>query len=238
MRKTFRQIRDDVTVAQRYHPRFQEDLMRVGIAEPRPAILALAYYLTTDRLWTQDGEAGTLLAQQSPEVQVALRTWAHSVWRRRTPWDWATLLEAIARDQALFQEIQAIGPTQAGLVDTRWQDGPPIWEKYGVSKADAHRVYRTYHRKMSELLGHGVIVSKAVLAFFRARGTNAPRVRPTRAMTELAALPVDEHVPTIMHWFAHALRNLARYRDGHAPIPWHPTECRQRCLTIQRDLRV
>jgi hypothetical protein len=55
--KTFRQIRDDVTVAQRYHLRFQEDLMRVGIAQPRPAILALAYYLTTDRLWTQNGEA-------------------------------------------------------------------------------------------------------------------------------------------------------------------------------------
>jgi hypothetical protein len=95
------------------------------------------------------------------------------VWRRRTPWDWATLLEAIARDQALFQEIQTVGLTQAGLVDTRWQDEPPIWEKYGVFEADAHRVYRAYHRKMSELLGHGVIVSKAVLAFFRTRGTNA-----------------------------------------------------------------
>jgi hypothetical protein len=234
---TFRQIRDDVGVAKRYHPRFQEDLMRMGIDDPTPALLALAYYLTTDRLWSQDHEAMTLLTQQPPEFQRLLRTWARGVWRRRTPGSWDTLLRTIARDQALFQEICSVGPTRAGLVATQWQDGSPIWKKYGVSEADAQRVYRAYHRKMSELLGRGVIVSKVVRAAFRARGIDVPRIRPTRTMAGLQELPPDEQTAIILHWFAHALRNLARYRDGHAPISWHPTECRQRCLKIQHDLK-
>jgi hypothetical protein len=74
IRKTFRQIHDDVMVAQRYH--LQERLMHVGIVHPTPDVLALAYYLTTDRLWSQDGEACTLLVQQPAEIQDALRTWA------------------------------------------------------------------------------------------------------------------------------------------------------------------
>jgi hypothetical protein len=197
--KTFRQIRDVVGVSQRYLLRFQEDLKRKGIAHPTPAILALGYYLTTDRLWSQDREAGTLLAQQPAEIQTALLTWTHSVWRRRTPWAWATLLETIAHDQALFQGIQAIGPTQAGLVMTRSKNGPPIWEQYGVSEADAQRVYRAYHRKMSELLGHGVMVSKAVRTASRARGIEVPHVRSTRALAEFTGLPANQHTPTIIH---------------------------------------
>ena len=235
--KTFRQIRNVVGVSQRYLPRFQEDLRHKGIAHPTPAILALAYYLSTDRLWSQDREAGTLLAEQPAEIQAALLTWTHSVWGRRTPGDWATLLETIARDQALFQGIQAIGPTQAGLVGTRSKNGPPIWEKYGVSEADAQRVYRAYRRKMSGLLGHGVIVPQAVRAALRARGNDVPRVRPTKTMPALLGLPPTNQTSIILHWFAHALRNLARYRHGHAPILWHPTACQQRCLKVQHNLK-
>jgi hypothetical protein len=166
-----------------------------------------------------------------------LLTWERGVWRRRTPWSWDALLRTIACDQSLFQEIHALGPTHAGLVATQWLDVLPIWERYGVSEAVAQRVYRAYHRKMSELLGHGVIVSQAVRAAFRTRGIEVPRIRPARAMAGLTALPAHEHVPTVFHWFAHALRNLARYRHGHAPIPWHPTACRQRCLQVQHDLK-
>jgi hypothetical protein len=238
IRKTFRKIRDDAGVAEQYRPRFQEDLIRVGIGHPAPAILALAYYLTTDRLWTQDCEAWTLLAQQLPEVQVALRTWARGVWRRRTTGSWDGLLRTIARDQALFQEISSLGPTQAGLVCTQWLDVPPIWKKYGVSEAVAQRVYRAYYREMSTLLGRGRRVSEKVRALCRTQcGIEVPRVLPTRAMPELADLPADEHVPTIIHWFAHALRNLVPYRQGHTPILWHPTACRQRCFQVQRDLK-
>jgi hypothetical protein len=235
--KTFQQIRDDVETAQRPRPRMEAALMRMGIAYPTPAIRALGYYLTTDRLWSQNGEAWTLLRQQPPEVQHALRTWACGVWRRRTPWSWDELLRAIARDQAVFQEIHDLGPTQAGLVDSRWQDGPPIWKKYGVSKADAHRVYCAYHRKMSELLGHGVTVSKVVCAAFRARGIEVRHIRPTRVIAGLSEVQPDEQIPIILHWFAHALRNLARYRHGHEPLPWHLTACLGRCLQVQRDLR-
>jgi len=187
--KTFQQIRDDVGVAQRYH--LQERLMRVGIAHPSPDILALAYYLRTSRLWSQDREAWRLLRQQPADIQDMLKTWARGVWHRRTLGDWDALLQTIASDQVLFQEILALGPTKAGLVDTQRQDGPPIWKKYRVSEAVAWRVYRAYHRKMSELLGRGVIVSKAVRDFFRARGTEVPRVRPTHAMAGLPGLPPD-----------------------------------------------
>jgi hypothetical protein len=239
IRKTFRQIRDEVDTprAQWHRRRAATHLKHIGIENPTPALLALAYYLITDRLWTQDSEAGTLLAQQLSEIQDALRTSSRGMWNRRTPWSWDALLPAIARDQMLFQEICALGPTRAGLVGTRWRDVPPIWEKYGVSEAVAQRVYRAYHRKMSELLGHGVRVSKAVRDAFSARGIEGPRVRPTRPMAGLQGLPPDEQTSIILHWFAHALRNLARYRDGHAPIPWHPTACRRRCLRVQRDLK-
>jgi hypothetical protein len=136
--KTFRQIRDDVTVAQRYHPRFQEDLPRVGIPQPTPAILALAYYLTTDRLWTQDGEAGTLLAQQSPEVQVALRTWAHSGWRRGAPWDWTYGTAAATRRhksswaRRVLPFFLLTRPVRRDNLPPHWLDPPRLGPKVPV----------------------------------------------------------------------------------------------------------
>jgi hypothetical protein len=227
--KTFRQIRDDIDTqrAQWHRRRAAAHLRDIGIENPTPALLALAYYLLNDRLWTQNREAGSLLAQQSPEVQAALRTWARGVWRRRTPWSWAALLCRIARDQALFQETHALGPTQAGLVGAR---------KYDVSEAGAQRVYYFYHREMSALLGQGRRISARVRADYRAFGIETPRVDPTPCLPDLAGRPAEEHVPIILHWFAHALRNLARYRDGHAPLPWHPTACRSICLQVQRRL--
>jgi hypothetical protein len=236
--KTFRDVRDgiDTPSAQWHRPWAAAELGHIGIHNPTPALLALAYYLSIDRLWSQNPEVWMLLKQQPAETQDALCAWAHCVWRRRTPRCWDTLLRTIARDQALFHDLLARGPTKAGLVATRCLDISPIWEKYGVSEAAAQRVYRTYHRKMSELLGRGVIVSEKVRNMYRDHGIEAPRVRPTRPLEELAALPADEHIPTIIHWFAHTLRNLSRYRDGHSPIPWHPRACRQRCLQVQRRL--
>jgi hypothetical protein len=245
MQKTFQQIRDerDTPRAQRHRRHFETEINRLGIDEPTSAIVALAFYLTTDRLSSQDSEAQTLLAQQPAEIQDALRTWARGVWRRRTLGAWKALLKTIARDQALFAEILTLGPTCAGLAGTRQRSGtklaadlPPIWGKYHVSEAVAQRVYREYHAEMSALLGRGRRVSENVRAFFRSQGIEAPRVRQTPIMPDLAGRPADEQVPIILHWFAHALRNLARYRNGHPPRPWHATACRTRCLQVQRQL--
>jgi hypothetical protein len=65
IQKTFRQIRHDVDTprAQWHRRRVAIHPRHIGIENPTPALLALAYYLTTDRLWTQDREAGTLLTQ-------------------------------------------------------------------------------------------------------------------------------------------------------------------------------
>jgi hypothetical protein len=237
MLKTFRQIRHGVDTprTQRHRRRFESELNRRGISEPTPAIVALAYYLTTDRLSSQNSGAQTLLAQQSPEVQALLRSWATDVWLRRTPARWDRLLRTIARDQTLFQEIHALGPTQAGLVDSRRHDVSPIWTKYRVPKAVAQQVYREYRVEMSALLGRGRRVSEKVRAF-RDQGREVPRIRPTPLMPDLAGRPADEQAAIIFHWFAHALRNLARYRDGHPPLPWHPMTCRTRCLQVRHRL--
>jgi hypothetical protein len=244
--KTFRQIRDNGALtprAQRHRRHFETELKGLGIDEPTPAIVALTYYLSIDRLSSQDSEAQALLAQQPAKLQDTLRTWARGVWRRRTSGAWKDLLKTIACDQALFTEILTLRPTRAGLVATRQPsvtklaaDAPPIWDKYHVSEAAAQRVYREYHAGMSGLSGRGRRVSENVRAFLPSRRIEAPRVRQTPLMPDLADLPAEEHVPTIMHRFAHALRNLARYRDGHAPLPWHPTACRSRCLQVSRRL--
>jgi hypothetical protein len=75
----------DIPRVQRHRRRATTDLKHLAIENPTPAPLALAHYLTTDRLWTQDREVGTLLTQQPAEIQDALHTWARGVWRRRTP---------------------------------------------------------------------------------------------------------------------------------------------------------
>jgi len=153
------------------------------------------------------------------------------VWRRRTP---DTLLQTIARDQALYHDILTIGSTKAGLAVTRRWDVHHIWKKYHVTEAVAPRVYREYHAEMSALLGRWRRVSEKVRALCRAQGTEVPHMRPAPLMPDLAGRPIDEHGSIILHWFAHALRNLARYREGHAPMPWHPTVCRTHCLQVQR----
>src|SRR5262249_30993763 len=46
-------------------------------------------------------------------------------------------------------------------------------------------------------------------------------------------LTPEERDEMVLHWFAHRLRDLARYRHGNRPRPWADT-CATECLQ-QRD---
>lgn len=48
-----------------------------------------------------------------------------------------------------------------------------------------------------------------------------------------AEIPAEQREQMVFHWFAHSLRNLRRWKNGKAPLPWQDT-CARKCL-VERD---
>jgi hypothetical protein len=83
------------------------------------------FYMSSQEVWAKFfAKCDSARDCQTTTIQDALRAWERDVRRHRTPGGWDMLLQTIACNQALFQEIFDLGQTQARLLRIRWRDVP------------------------------------------------------------------------------------------------------------------
>jgi hypothetical protein len=216
-------------------------------AVPDRRVRALRYLIAVDRLWYAYPEAAALVRTLPAFEKQALLELSKQFARPPTLWTWETLLPQIAQDQVIFRKINALGPTEAGVAPTSDPNIAP--KRYGMSKSGAKRIYDEYHRQASILLGRGMLPPKAWAAAMEDKGLLNAHGRIHALPFGFSAAPspflsaawnIDmpwlPHWEAVYHWFAHALRNLCRYQNGHPPVPWpdNHTSCHLRC---ERELQ-
>jgi len=237
------------------HPRHRPDLRLVLDAlgrssEPDRRVLALRYWMALDRLWYEDADAWTVLRALPASQQQALRAFEQQRWAfPSVVWTWETLLPRIAQDQGIFRDMVAVGPTQAGVAPTSAPDIAP--QRYGRSKTDARTIYVAYHRQAFILLGQGMRPPKAWAEAMHDEGLLNARGRIHAAPLGFSATPSPllcagwkiaasslGNWEAVYHWFAHALRNLCRYRNGDTPpLPWNDAPiCQRGCHAALQKL--
>jgi len=180
-----------------------------GLAQATPAAwpeLALADFIETSRLWERDRQAQRVFNGLPAHVRLELRKRSDRLYGRVARRRWATLLAVIAKDQLLFARMLPCGPTQ-------------IMKSTDSIYPSAKKTWTTYARQAIELLGLGT-----------GRASGVGRQRPRLDLRTLT--PAQQ--AAVVHWFAHAFRNLVRYRDGHPSRPFVPA-CAATCRgTISR----
>lgn len=210
---------------------------------PNRPLFALTWYVEHDKEWEQDPAAWKVFWQLSPKEQAKIRTLSKKRWHHRSQWNWETLLYTIARDQRFFREVLIEGPTAAGLTETRRVRGDQewLWQKYALSLGTARRIYRTYNRQLTQLLGEGARPPRGLraelkrLGYLDARGRFEGR--PIEAFLRGKSLRERQRYSDLaIHWFAHALRNLQEWRYGKRPVLWTPHACMETCLKLQQRL--
>ena len=211
-------------------------------------VLVLGAYIRLDRLWQQNAEAWRLLRRLPARVQSALLKFDRQTNGSRSRWD--ALLTRIAKDQMIFREIILEGSTHAGVVRSRKRlDAPtwrPIWQRspFTRSETDVRRICRGYHRQWSDILGLGVPLDPAWQAALRQTGhadlldvKGRPKTRPIlRSLEGLPTKAREKSADVVLHWFAHALHHLVRYRNHHLPDTGDPYICAHQCLELTRRL--
>jgi hypothetical protein len=203
--------------------------------------LALEELAATDSAWNNVEGATALYNTLDADAQERIR----AAWNQRRR-AWAALLGNIARDQLAYDQITRSSP--------KVQELERVGERFGRSESWARQVYARYSEQAMVLRGAGVLVqSPESRRVWKDRG--GLRVEGRRVMT---APYIPEAVIKgrkgqerraiedrwIEHWFAHALRNLVRYRDKHGPLAWPgrpsspgaSSDCRETCLR-ERDRR-
>lgn len=163
---------------------------------------ALGFYIECDKLWQQDRHAWQVMQTLPPGVQRKLSALERKRWHYQTRWTWPVLLQSIARDQEIFQQVLAIRPAGAGLAGPRGKIAPATrlkWQEYKYRPVMALKVYQAYRSQLTRLL-------------------------KTRQSQQQA-----------LHWFAHALRNLTRYRLGHTSLAF-TSSCASPCRRRQQNL--
>jgi hypothetical protein len=235
-----------------YRPALRLELNSMNLyAESDRRVRALLYWISLDRLWYEDPEAQALLRTLPTVKQQALLAFNQRHWARPSlAQKWETLLPRIAKDQIIFRDIVQVGPKIAGVEPA---SDPAIArqrsERYGcMSRTEARKIYLAYSRQASILLGRGSLPPKAWAALMKGDGLLNARGRihaaPLGVRGTLNQFLVPERVDTpylpdwqaVFHWFAHALRNLCRYQNGHAPLPWPDDHlsCQRAC---ERELQ-
>lgn len=189
--------------------------------------LAVLHYARADRLWTQDADAQAVMKTLPLPRQHAIRAAAAKAWaapQRDQGWD--ALLATIAKDQQLFGDII----TKHATADA---DRDEVADAHGVAANRVRTVYQAYSPQRQYLLGRVVGAARDAL---QRRGITVTQFdHPIIPLQDDDGCPLDpqarDHL--VMHWFAHALRNLRCLRDGNRPIPWS-ADCATVCLR-ERD---
>ncbi len=174
---------------------------------------ALHYRMLSDPQWASDREVQAALNRLGREERATL----YRRVRGSGAHDARELLQRIASDQAIW-EARAVG----GLTTET------IAEKFGLGeRRSIGEVIRHYNRQARQLQGlsaefHG----KALEDLRLLEAAGRCRLDGRRLVLGSRVCANDEEV---RHWFAHALRNLARFLQRHPPIPWS-VSCQGRCL--------
>lgn len=178
----------------------------------------LVWWKSNDPLFSSDRDAAGLLKKlASDERAVFTRRTRAPRFVRSGKQDLPGLVGVIARDQVIYEaSLHVPRPGRLEKLTAAFARGD------ARSIAEILRYYRRQHRR---LLGEPL--NRADATFLEAQGiqlAEGRRVRRTCADN-------DE----VIHWLAHALRNVLRWRDGHPPLPWAPS-CRSKCLQVRDEL--
>lgn len=93
--------------------------------------VALGSYLMTDKLWRQDREAWEVFKSLPEEARRTLKQLAKDAWPP-SQWRWEDLLQTIARDQIVFEEILEDGPTKSEVVCSQSEVKPAHKERWSA----------------------------------------------------------------------------------------------------------
>jgi len=120
-----------------------------------PRVFALGFYIKYDKLWQQDGHAQRVMKALPVRVQRKLLAFDRRRWVYQSRWTWPVLLQSIARDQEVFQQVLAIRPRGAGLTGPRGKIAPATrlkWQAYKYQPDMALKVYQAYRSQLTRLL--------------------------------------------------------------------------------------
>lgn len=249
--RTFRAMRDGTERPLLIALRHRALRPILGDAMKDDRALALAAYIVRDRRWQENGEAWALLHQLPRSTQDRLLRVDAQKWRRGRGKEWDPFLQQIATDQRVFEEILWRGPTAHKLVAGSWRrqqagggEPPrPAWTRYGISKAEAKRIYDHYIGTAQAIRGLGVKPSsEAWRVALRERGYLDEHGRvPSDPLTSFLAGKSraerkEQGLDLVWHYFTHALRNLVWYRHGHRKPHWEGDACLNTCLEIRNRL--
>ncbi len=199
--------------------------------------LALEELAATDSRWNNVRGAQALYRKLDTEARKRI----DSAWSLRSG-QWRTLLRNIARDQLAYDQITRSKPRDEELF--------LVAERFGRSESWARQVYARYSAQASDLRGAGVLVpspegrrawQQAGLTVEGRRVKTVSQIPQelTKGKTGRARRASEDR--WIEHWFAHALRNLGRYRNNNEPMPWPgrdaPPGASQKCVETCLDER-
>lgn len=190
--------------------------------------------------WRNYPPAQEVLGQLTPEERGTILQLDKTAWPPRSKQPegqlmhtWSLLLKDIAGDLDKFEDAIDNPPTVDQLTGT------------------TQRRYLCYRNKAIELLGGGKFIPAARRRQYPDLLDDSPsstlltpdgRLPGKKSWFDVnwLELPKEDQPRALkltLHWFAHALRNLHLYRDGHRPIPWTP-QCEKTCRRIQKRLLV
>lgn len=189
-----------------------------GQPDRRYPFIVLQRYIKTNRVWWRDTQAQQVFKFLPAQDQAVLRRLDRQQKQCHRKWD--TVLKVIERDQEVFRYI--IEHRKSGQLGA-------VADKFRLSDANVRRIYAAYRSKAALLLGEQTEFDQLVkcpsiprtdikrLEWERAEGDRVPLPFPLSP-----SAPIYRDMQEVFAWFALALKNLKRYRNGHSPIPWPP----------------
>lgn len=195
-------------------------VLKGSTTNQRPNTL-LRHYIRVDRLWWRNKEAWEILRSLPTKAQTALLR-VHYQQSRQCRRKWQTTLDAIERDQKVFHAVIEERASGQSIEDALAK----VAIHFNISDRTARQIYVAYRYQALLLLGEQTPLDQ--LARQRSIPREAiKRLQRMRSDAARVSLPFTLSVPSpicrnwddVFAWFALALQNMRRYRNGHAPLP-------------------
>jgi hypothetical protein len=177
-------------------------------------------YIKTNRSWWQDKQAQQILRALPARSQAGLRRLDQQQ-RRQSRRTWSTILGVIERDQRVFHRLIEEQRTPGRFGYVAGERG------IDISESGARRIYTAYRAHAALLLGKETPFDQLVKcpsiprpAIKRLERERAEAARVTLPFPLSTPAPICQDMQEVFAWFALALQNLKRYRNGHLPVPW------------------
>ena len=176
--------------------------------------LALDDFIRRERRWERYAAALRVFKELPAGVRQRLLRIDARLYGRVGRRSWSTLLQAIAKDQRLFARMLPSGAKPGAKPGAK-----RIMVEDERSYPSARKVWTAYARQALDVLGQNPEGETARLGGGR-----------QRARLDLTGLEGNKR-EWILHWFAHAFRNLVRYRGGRSSLPFEESciiDCKHR----------